>query len=73
LASGSWLAMNGTDIKARMELMGHKTPSMTMRYSHLNVKYKQKAVSELPSFAAEMDSQQFSQHSPKKKIVRFAK
>jgi integrase len=32
---GSWLAMNGTAPKAMMELMGHKTPAMTMRYSHL--------------------------------------
>jgi hypothetical protein len=38
-----------------MELMRHKTPAMTMRYSHLSVKYKQKAIDELPSFKAEMD------------------
>jgi integrase len=41
---GSWLAMNGTAPKAMMELMGHKTASMTMRYSHLSVEYKQQAV-----------------------------
>jgi len=30
---GSWLAMSGTAPKAMMELMGHKTASMTMRTS----------------------------------------
>jgi integrase len=30
---GSWLAKKGVDMKARMELMHHKTPAMTMRYS----------------------------------------
>ncbi len=42
--------MNGTAPKARMELMGHKTASMTMRYSHLSVEYKRQAVAKLPTF-----------------------
>ena len=45
---GSWLAMNGTAPKAMMELMGHKTAAMTMRYSHLSVEYKRQAVARLP-------------------------
>ena len=40
--------MNGTAPKAMMELMGHKTASMTMRYSHLSVEYKRQAVAKLP-------------------------
>jgi integrase len=70
---GSWLAMNGTDIKARMELMRHKTPAMTMRYSHLSVQYKRQAISELPSFTAEMESHQISHQRDEEKVVAFAK
>jgi len=54
-----------------MELMRHKTPAMTMRYSHLSVKYK--GIDELPSFKAEMDSQQISQHVDETKAVKFGK
>ena len=53
--------------------MRHKTPAMTMRYSHLSVKYKQQASDELPSFKAEMDSQQISQHHDQKKVVAIGK
>jgi integrase len=70
---GSWLAKNGTDIKARMELMRHKTPAMTMRYSHLSVKYKRQAIDGLPSFKAEMDSQQISQQADAANVVNFSK
>jgi integrase len=71
---GSWLAKNGTDIKARMELMRHKTPSMTLRYSHLSVEYKRSAVDELPSFSTiEAESQQISQQPESKKVVAFGK
>jgi integrase len=70
---GSWLAKNGTDIKARMELMRHKTPAMTLRYSHLSVEYKRQAIAELPSFAAEMESQQISQQPEVAKVVAFGK
>jgi integrase len=66
---GSWLAMNGTDIKARMELMRHKTPTMTMRYSHLSVKYKRQAIADLPSFNAEMESPQMSPFMELKKVA----
>ena len=71
---GSWLAKNGTDIKARMELMRHKTPAMTMRYSHLSVEYKRAAVANLPSFSnIEKKSQQISQQPEEKKVVAFTK
>jgi integrase len=70
---GLWLAKNGTDIKARMELMRHKTPAMTLRYSHLSVEYKRQAIADLPSFSAEMDSQQISQQAEETKVVAFGK
>ena len=42
--------MSGTAPKAMMELMGHKTASMKMRYAHLSVKDKRQAVARLPTF-----------------------
>ena len=63
----------GTDIKARMELMRHNTAAMTMRYSHLSVDYKRQAITDLPSFTAEMESQQISQQPEEQKMVAFAK
>jgi site-specific recombinase XerD len=42
--------MEGTALKSIMELMGHKTVSMTMRYSHLSVDSKRQAVAKLPTF-----------------------
>ena len=65
--------MNGTDIKARMELMRHKTAAMTLRYSHLSVDYKRQAITDLPSFTAEMESLQISQQPEEQKVVAFAK
>jgi integrase len=47
---GSWLALNGVPDKGRMELMGHKDPKMTMRYTHLSMERKRIAVIKLPSF-----------------------
>mgnify|MGYP002813782815 CR=1 FL=1 len=73
---GSWLARNGTDIKARMELMRHKTPAMTMRYSHLSVEYKQQAVQDLPRFEMSelpAESQQISHSAADRKVVAFCK
>jgi hypothetical protein len=37
-----------------MELMGHRDPKMTMRYTHLSPGYKRQAVAELPQFNAEI-------------------
>jgi hypothetical protein len=56
-----------------MELMRHKTPAMTMRYSHLSVKYKKQAIDELPSFKGEMESLQISLQSDEKKVAKFGK
>ncbi len=43
----SWLAINGTPIYTIKELMGHKTLTMTERYSHLIPDVKRDAVEEL--------------------------
>ena len=65
-----WPKSVPTDIKARMELMRHKTPTMKLRYSHLSVEYKRQAIAELPSFA-EASSQQISQQTETPKVVAF--
>lgn len=44
---GSYLAMADVNEKARMELMGHKDPKMTMRYTHLSLDDKRQAVPQL--------------------------
>jgi len=49
---GSNLGMANTNQKAMMELMGHRDPKMTLRYTHLSVDYKRQAVAKLPSFGA---------------------
>jgi integrase len=70
---GSWLAMNGTAPKAMMELMGHKTASMTMRYSHLSVEYKQQAVGK--RLHSELGNQRppNSPHHQEARVVGFRK
>jgi hypothetical protein len=67
------LAKNGVDIEARMELMRHKTPAMTMRSSHLSVEYKRQAIAALPTFGIDLESQQISQQPVEEMVVAFAK
>jgi len=33
-----------------MELLGHRDPKMTIRYTHLSMDYKRQAVLKLPKF-----------------------
>jgi len=40
----SHLVMNGVDLKTVQELLGHKTFSVTLRYSHLSQSHKKEAV-----------------------------
>jgi integrase len=71
---GSWLAMNGVNDKGRMELMGHKDPKMTLRYTHLSMDYKRQAVERLPSFGTaiiEAESQRILQQREAAKVVAF--
>jgi len=42
--AASYLAMAGVDLRAIQEILGHKTPALTQRYSHLSPAYKAKAV-----------------------------
>jgi hypothetical protein len=69
------LAENNVPDKARMELMGHKDPKMTARYTHLSVGYKRQAVASLPQFAKAMEanSQQISQQTLEANVVSFSR
>ena len=40
----SHLVMGGTDLKTVGQLMGHKSLSMTLRYSHLSPQHKTRAI-----------------------------
>lgn len=40
----SHLVMNGVDLKSVQELLGHKTFTMTLRYSHLSPQHKKEAI-----------------------------
>ena len=62
---------DGTDIKVRMELTRHKTPAMTMRYSHLSVKYKKQAIDEVPSFGPKWIHSKFHNRPMKNKSRNF--
>jgi integrase len=72
---GSYLGMNNTNPKAMMEMMGHRRPEMTLRYTHLSVEYKREAVGKLPSFADVLDSEspQISPSAETPKVVNFGK
>jgi integrase len=71
---GSWLAMNNVPDKSRMELMGHRDPKMTMRYTHLSPGYQRQAVQGLPGFDAailEAESPQISPSEENQNVVGF--
>ncbi|MFH1930130.1 MAG: tyrosine-type recombinase/integrase [Pseudomonadota bacterium] len=44
---GSYLVMQGVDLKTIQQIMGHKDINMTMRYAHLSSEHVQKAVETL--------------------------
>ena len=71
---GSWLEMTGTSGKTQMELMGHKDRKMTMRYTHLSVEHKRRAVANLPSFGVlQSESPQIPPQEEPMKVVGFRK
>jgi integrase len=72
---GSYLGMNNTNPQAMMEMMGHRRPEMTLRYTHLSVEYKREAVGNLPSFGDVLDSEspQISPPADEPKVVNFGK
>jgi len=44
---GSWLLQSGVEQKTAMDLLGHKTPVMTNRYSHNSLKSLKKAIDQM--------------------------
>lgn len=44
---GSYLAMRGVDIRTIQEILGHKTLTMTQRYTHLTQQHKLAAIGQL--------------------------
>ena len=48
----SQFIMRGGDLKYVQELLGHKSMSMTLRYSHLSQKHKKRAVNLLNGLTA---------------------
>ena len=53
---GSRLGMNGTDLKSIMEIMGHKTAKVAMRYQHPSPSHKLKAVNQLDEIRKKIPS-----------------
>ena len=47
----SWLAMSGQNQRTLMELLGHKTPAMTARYTHLSDRHLRTAVEVLDNLS----------------------
>jgi integrase len=45
--AASWLVMEGVDLYAVGQILGHKTPRMTQRYAHLSPDYMASAVGKL--------------------------
>jgi len=58
--------MNGAGLKDVQEIMGHKTMSMTMRYSHLSQEHKKKAVNLLNGLTTFSTMSQTRLHQQKK-------
>jgi site-specific recombinase XerD len=50
--AASWLVMQGVDLYAVGQILGHKTPRMTQRYAHLSPDYMATAVSKLDKIMA---------------------
>jgi integrase len=52
--AASWLVMQGVDLYAVGQILGHKTPRMTQRYAHLSPEYMAGAVGKLDGIMGEM-------------------
>ena len=52
--AASWLLMQGVDLYAVGQLLGHRTPRMTQRYAHLSPQYMAGAVGKLDSVFGEV-------------------
>lgn len=58
--AASWLVMQGVDLYAVGQLLGHKTPRMTQRYAHLSPQYLAGAVGKLDGVFANVMPQNVS-------------
>ena len=52
--AASWLVMQGVDLYAVGQLLGHRTPRMTQRYAHLSPQYMAGAVGRLDAVFGEV-------------------
>jgi integrase len=52
--AASWLVMQGVDLYAVGQLLGHRTPRMTQRYAHLSPQYMAGAVEKLDGVFGEV-------------------
>ena len=65
----SHLAMSGVDLNTIRELLGHKSMSMTLRYSHLSRNHKQQAVDTLSGMMDTIWSPEEKEGCKKKNIA----
>jgi integrase len=63
----SWLAMAGASIKEIQEAAGHKTITMSARYSHLSPAHKLSVVERIAGTAIERGEEQSQKQIPEKK------
>jgi integrase len=66
---GSRLGMRGTDLKTIMEIMGHKTTKMAMRYQHPMPSHKLEAVKMLD----QVPSKFTTEDEEEKKVANLSK
>jgi integrase len=62
----SWLVMAGTPLRTVADLLGHKSLSMVMRYSHLSDDHRREHVASLPGGAKSVQSEQTCKNSVRK-------
>lgn len=67
------LAMKGVDLSSIQELLGHKSPAMTKRYSHPTPEHKKKAIDMLDCQEVDtsLDTSFKNAESPNSKIVSY--
>jgi len=61
--TGSYLAMNGCNLRTIQELLGHADVRMTVRYSHLSPEHLQNAVNTLDSIVKKEGSERLGQEA----------
>lgn len=69
----SRLVMAGVDLRTVQELMGHKTITMTIRYSHLTPNHKRSAMDLLEARFAEKSPSNFHNNPPRFPLPNYTK